>query len=91
MAYTWMPAALERILEPFLQAHPETEERVRAALDAIARSPYKPGNDYVVRDYKGSELPNAYIVPLQDVWICYQVMRDMPLLLLVNVLHMSRP
>ena len=73
-------------MQPYLVAHPEDEDAVRAALDAIALNPYQKGGKPRV-PFKDPELPNSFVAFTADmnIAITYQVYRDQPVLGLVSI------
>jgi hypothetical protein len=89
MNYTWLPATLRRIADPVLQTLSDSDrEAVEAALEAIRRDPYDPpfpGGRW--RAMGKDALPNTFVVMVDNRFVVrYQVMRDLPLIGLVNLL-----
>ena len=84
--YTWLPAPLRRIRDPFREA---ADEKVRVlldgAMDMIEANPYSPGMPCL--PYKRGNLHNAYVARAGSrLWIVYRVFVDYPALALVSIL-----
>lgn len=82
-----MPKTWERIVQPFLDKVDEPTKRLaEEALEQIRRDPHAP--PFPTSAYKGHDLPGGRLALAGggQVWILYQVYKDMPVIAVRNIL-----